>query len=173
VSFLLVFAYLTATGRTRWAGRSLTLLDPTYAAKNIPIIASVSEHQPTSWSNYIMDLHVLPFFVPAGLYYCFKRWSVNGWVRGIVSFFRKSDAAFFLGVYGVLAVYFSGVMIRLLLVLAPAAACLAAVGMSSLISTFVPMVRNSPSATHEDELAEQTTEKEGAEGLPNGVDISC
>ncbi len=97
----------------------------------------------------------------------------EGWVRGIVSFFRKSDAAFFLGVYGVLAVYFSGVMIRLLLVLAPAAACLAAVGMSSLISTFVPMVRNSPSATHEDELAEQTTEKEGAEGLPNGVDISC
>ena len=38
----LVFLYLT--GKTRWSGRSLTLLDPTYAKKYIPIIASVSEH---------------------------------------------------------------------------------------------------------------------------------
>ncbi|KAG2529316.1 hypothetical protein BBO99_00004736 [Phytophthora kernoviae] len=32
---------------TSWSGRSLTLLDPTYASKYIPIIASVGEHQPT------------------------------------------------------------------------------------------------------------------------------
>lgn len=28
-----------------WTGRSLSLLDPTYAAKHMPLIASVSEHQ--------------------------------------------------------------------------------------------------------------------------------
>eukprot|EP01052_Picozoa_sp_SAG31_P005215 SAG31_NODE_225_length_19846_cov_19.057983_25_plen_190_part_00 len=40
-----VLAFLTISGKTQWAGRSLTLLDPTYASKYIPIIASVSEHQ--------------------------------------------------------------------------------------------------------------------------------
>eukprot|EP01050_Picozoa_sp_SAG11_P022386 SAG11_NODE_4225_length_2003_cov_1.109244_3_plen_66_part_01 len=38
-------AFLTVSGKTQWSGRSLTLLDPTYASKYIPIIASVSEHQ--------------------------------------------------------------------------------------------------------------------------------
>jgi dolichyl-diphosphooligosaccharide--protein glycosyltransferase len=35
-----------------------TLLDPTYAKKFIPIVASVSEHQPTTWASYIFDLHL-------------------------------------------------------------------------------------------------------------------
>lgn len=35
-----------------WTGRSLSLLDPTYASKFIPIIASVSEHQPPAWNSY-------------------------------------------------------------------------------------------------------------------------
>lgn len=56
VGFALVFVLLTLTGMTRWSGRSMTLLDPTYAKKYIPIIASVSEHQPTSWSSYFFDL---------------------------------------------------------------------------------------------------------------------
>ncbi len=127
VGFLVVFAFLSLTGKTYWQGRSLTLLDPTYASKYIPIIASVSEHQPTAWSNYIMDLHLMSFLAPVGLYYCFT---------------RLTDASLFLGVYGILAVYFSGVMIRLLLVLAPAACCLAAVGASTIISSFVPFVRD-------------------------------
>ena len=39
-------------GKIQWSGRSLTLLDPTYASKYIPIIASVSEHQPTTWYTH-------------------------------------------------------------------------------------------------------------------------
>ena len=34
------------------------MLDPTYAKNHIPIIASVSEHQPTTWSSYYFDLQV-------------------------------------------------------------------------------------------------------------------
>lgn len=41
---LLSIGYLTLTGKSKWSGRSMTLLDPTYAKKYIPIIASVSEH---------------------------------------------------------------------------------------------------------------------------------
>jgi dolichyl-diphosphooligosaccharide--protein glycosyltransferase len=129
---LLFFTYLTITGKTRWQGRSMTLLDPTYAAKYIPIIASVSEHQPTSWSNYIMDLHLVAFLAPIGLLFCFQ---------------NLSDSALFLGVYGILAAYFSGVMIRLLLVLAPAACCLAAVGASTVLSSFMPFVRDGLKST--------------------------
>lgn len=45
VLFLLLgIGYLVLTGKSKWSGRSMTLLDPTYAKKYIPIIASVSEH---------------------------------------------------------------------------------------------------------------------------------
>jgi hypothetical protein len=47
VLFLLFVSYMLVTGKTNWSGRSLSLLDPTYATKYIPIIASVSEHQPS------------------------------------------------------------------------------------------------------------------------------
>jgi dolichyl-diphosphooligosaccharide--protein glycosyltransferase len=42
--FLFVFIFLTLSGATKFSGRSMTLLDPTYAKKYVPIIASVSEH---------------------------------------------------------------------------------------------------------------------------------
>jgi len=41
---LTAFIYLTYYGLTKWSGRSMTMLDPTYATRFIPIIASVSEH---------------------------------------------------------------------------------------------------------------------------------
>ena len=47
------------------AGRSLSLLDPTYASKYIPIIASVSEHQPPAWTSYFTDLNALVRFLPS------------------------------------------------------------------------------------------------------------
>jgi dolichyl-diphosphooligosaccharide---protein glycosyltransferase len=36
------FILLMLLGQTKWSGRSMTLLDPTYAKKYIPIVASVS-----------------------------------------------------------------------------------------------------------------------------------
>jgi dolichyl-diphosphooligosaccharide--protein glycosyltransferase len=44
LSFVFAFVFLTFSGNTKWSGRSMTLLDPSYARKYIPIIASVSEH---------------------------------------------------------------------------------------------------------------------------------
>lgn len=49
-----------------WTGRFYSLLDPTYAKDHIPIIASVSEHQPTTWASFFFDLHVLVYLVPIG-----------------------------------------------------------------------------------------------------------
>ena len=47
-----------------WTGRFYSLWDTSYAAKHIPIIASVSEHQPPAWPSYFMDLHCLMVFFP-------------------------------------------------------------------------------------------------------------
>jgi dolichyl-diphosphooligosaccharide---protein glycosyltransferase len=119
------FLYLTLTGKTRWSGRSLTLLDPTYAKKYIPIIASVSEHQATTWSSFFFDLHYLIIFTPVGLYYCYKRYN---------------DPKLFMAIYVVLAVYFASVMVRLLLVLAPAVAVMGGIGISVIIKFFAKSI---------------------------------
>lgn len=47
--FVLAFIVLSYKGVIYFSSRTLTLLDPTYATKFIPIVASVSEHQPTTW----------------------------------------------------------------------------------------------------------------------------
>ncbi|KAG2453082.1 hypothetical protein HYH02_002414 [Chlamydomonas schloesseri] len=124
-----VAAYVAKSPTLGWTGRSMTLLDPTYASRFVPIIASVSEHQPPQWSSYIMDLHILVALAPAGILACFS---------------RLTDATLFLVMYGLTAVYFSGVMIRLMLVLAPAVCCLAAVALSDLLYVICGSLRVRP-----------------------------
>lgn len=75
-----------------WTGRFYSLLDPSYAKNNIPIIASVSEHQPTTWSSFYFDLQMLVFMFPVGLYYCFA---------------KLTDANIFIIIYGVTSIYFA------------------------------------------------------------------
>ena len=117
ISLGAAFILLLLLGQTKWSGRSMTLLDPTYAKKYIPIVASVSEHQATTWSSYFFDIHFAIFFTPVGLYYIFNN--------------RKNNIIF-MGIYAALSVYFASVMIRLLLVFAPAACICAAIGISWL-----------------------------------------
>jgi dolichyl-diphosphooligosaccharide--protein glycosyltransferase len=109
-----------------WSGRSLSLLDPTYASKYIPIIASVSEHQPPTWPSYFMDINVLAFLVPAGIIACFS---------------PLSDASSFVILYIVTSVYFSGVMVRLMLVLAPAACILSGIALSQAFDVLTRSIK--------------------------------
>ncbi|VUZ56323.1 unnamed protein product [Hymenolepis diminuta] len=106
-----------------WTGRFYSLLDLSYAKNHLPIIASVSEHQPTTWSSYFFDLHALVVFFPVGLYFCFK---------------MMTDASVFIIMYGVLSLYFSGVMVRLMLVLAPIMCIVSGVAISNILRTFLP-----------------------------------
>ncbi|KDO25249.1 hypothetical protein SPRG_09497 [Saprolegnia parasitica CBS 223.65] len=112
---------LQLTGKLQWTGRSLTLLDPTYASKYIPIIASVSEHQPTSWAAFYMSFGPVLLVMPLGLYYIFA------------AKHELTPGAFFLIVYSTLSWYFAGIMNRLVLTLAPAACVVAAIGVSGLL----------------------------------------
>lgn len=98
-----------------WTGRFYALLDPSYAKNHIPIIASVSEHQPTAWSSFFFDFELLVFMFPGtiellslsvpsilthtlslslsvGIYYCFK---------------ELTDANIFIIMYGMTSIYFA------------------------------------------------------------------
>jgi dolichyl-diphosphooligosaccharide--protein glycosyltransferase len=111
----------------KWSGRSLSLLDPTYAKKFIPIIASVSEHQPTTWGSFFFDSHMLMVLGPLGLYQCLT---------------KNNEARLFIALFGVLSIYFASVMVRLLLVLCPALCVLAGIGLSDLLYTFTRHIKN-------------------------------
>ncbi|TYH12621.1 hypothetical protein ES288_A06G082000v1 [Gossypium darwinii] len=122
-----VLIALVASSPTKgWSGRSLSLLDPTYASKYIPIIASVSEHQPPTWPSYFMDINVLAFLVPAGIIACFL---------------PLSDASSFVVLYIATSVYFSGVMVRLMLVLAPAACITSGIALSQAFDVFTGSIK--------------------------------
>lgn len=117
----------TASGYiSPWTGRFYSLLDPTYAKDNIPIIASVSEHQPTAWSSFMFDFHILLFLFPAGLYFCFK---------------KLSDATIFIVMYGLTSMYFAGVMVRLILVATPAVCLISAIAVSATIKNLTSLLR--------------------------------
>jgi dolichyl-diphosphooligosaccharide---protein glycosyltransferase len=55
-----------------FTGRFYSLWDTGYAKIHIPIIASVSEHQPTAWPAFFFDLQLLIAVFPAGIYFAFK-----------------------------------------------------------------------------------------------------
>ncbi|CAN6463415.1 unnamed protein product [Victoria cruziana] len=116
-----------------WTGRFYSLLDPTYAKDHIPIIASVSEHQPTAWSSFMFDYHILLILFPAGLYYCFK---------------RLSDATIFIVLYGLTSLYFAGVMVRLILVATPAVCLISAIAVSASLKNLTTLVRAKAKPLH-------------------------
>ncbi|KAI3964445.1 hypothetical protein MKX01_007135 [Papaver californicum] len=127
IAVVAILVAVVASSPTKgWSGRSLSLLDPTYASKYIPIIASVSEHQPPTWPSYFMDINVLAFLVPAGIIACFL---------------PLSDASSFAVLYIVTSVYFSGVMVRLMLVFAPAACIMAGIALSGAFDVFTSSVK--------------------------------
>ena len=115
------------SGATKWSGRVLSLIDPDYAKTHMPLVASVSEHQPTMWLNYFQDFSVLLFFVPLGFYFNLVH--------------KMTHGKLFIAMWGVFCVYFSCAMVRLMLVLAPAACVLAAIAVSHIISKASKSIR--------------------------------
>ncbi|KAI9748729.1 MAG: oligosaccharyl transferase stt3 subunit [Lichina confinis] len=129
VSFGLMLL-LTATGVIApWSGRFYSLFDTGYAKIHIPIIASVSEHQPTAWPAFFFDLNFMIWLFPAGVYLCFR---------------ELKDEHVFVVIYAVFASYFAGVMVRLMLTLTPIVCVAAALAVSTILDIFLKL--DSPSA---------------------------
>lgn len=105
-----------------WSGRFYSLWDTGYAKIHIPIIASVSEHQPTAWPSFFFDLEMLIWMFPAGIYMCFN---------------TLEDHHVFVIIYGIMASYFAGVMVRLMLTLTPVVCVAAAIALSNILDTYL------------------------------------
>lgn len=102
-----------------WSGRFYSLWDTGYAKIHIPIIASVSEHQPTTWFAFFFDLHFLVAIFPIGLWQCIS---------------HVNDERVFIALYAVTASYFAGVMVRLMLTLAPVVCVLSGIPFSEMFT---------------------------------------
>ncbi|KAJ1934347.1 oligosaccharyl transferase stt3 subunit, partial [Linderina macrospora] len=105
-----------------WTGRFYSLWDTGYAKIHIPIIASVSEHQPTPWPNFFFDLNFLIWLLPAGIFFSFR---------------ELSDNHVFLILYSIFAAYFAGVMVRLILTLTPIVCVMAGIAIANVFETYL------------------------------------
>ncbi|KAG0278807.1 oligosaccharyl transferase stt3 subunit [Linnemannia exigua] len=121
-----------------FTGRFYSLYDTGYAKIHIPIIASVSEHQPTAWTSFFFDLQMLIFLFPAGVYLCFK---------------ELKDEHVFIILYSVFASYFAGVMVRLMLTLTPVVCVSAAIAYSTLLDTYLETSKHVLAVTSPDATA--------------------
>lgn len=118
--------FMTKSGKIApWTGRFYSLWDTGYARIHLPLVSSVSEHQPTAWPSFFFDLQMLVYLFPAGVYICFR---------------ELKDEHVFVIIYSVLASYFAGVMVRLMLTLTPVVCVTAAVAISSIFQTYLDPV---------------------------------
>ncbi|XP_003395697.1 dolichyl-diphosphooligosaccharide--protein glycosyltransferase subunit STT3B isoform X1 [Bombus terrestris] len=151
---LFILICLTYTGVIApWSGRFYSLWDTGYAKIHIPIIASVSEHQPTTWFSFFFDLHILVTTFPVGLWYCIK---------------RINDERVFVILYAISAVYFAGVMVRLMLTLTPVVCMLAGIAFSDLLELFFKEEdneRNDRSNNGSEEESEEERERSPGRSL--------
>jgi len=116
----------------------------------VPIIASVSEHQPTAWPAFFFDLEMLIFFFPAGVFWCFR---------------EMRDEQVFIIIYSVLSAYFAGVMVRLMLVITPVVCVAAAIAFSRLLETYIDPVI--PSDTTVENVEAASVSKKAAKKAAN------
>ena len=85
-----------------------------------------------NYPSQISLFQILTFLFPAGLYYCFK---------------NLTDHNIFIILYGVTSVYFAGVMVRLMLVLAPVMCIVSGIAVSSSLSTYMKYLEGSAASS--------------------------
>ncbi|MCH8907631.1 MAG: glycosyltransferase family 39 protein [Candidatus Heimdallarchaeota archaeon] len=110
--FSIIFGGVTVIG-----DKFVSVLNPT-VRNGLPLIDSVSEHLPLAWGNLYSNLSTLVFFLPMGIYFAIR---------------NPTEKNLFIIVFGLTTIYFSGSMVRLMLILAPAAAILTAMAVDNLL----------------------------------------
>jgi dolichyl-diphosphooligosaccharide---protein glycosyltransferase len=136
-----------------WSGRFYSLWDTGYAKIHIPIIASVSEHQPTAWPAFFFDLNMLIWLFPAGVYLCFQ---------------KLEDQHVFIVVYALFGSYFAGVMVRLMLTLTPVVCVAAAMALSQVLDAFL-VLESPPEEQGGDETGAEPAKKPSKQQHQGGL----
>ncbi len=120
-----VQAQIEAAGLFRIAGRYLTVLIPITRGQ-FQIVSSVGEHLATPWGYYFYQLWTLILFIPIGFYFLYK---------------NPSSENILILLFGLTITYFSGSLIRIILILTPAMAVIAAYGIVNLMKPFGEIIR--------------------------------
>ena len=106
-------------------GKFFAVINP-FVRGNVPIIASVAEHQPATWGSFFYEFGAITFLILFGIVFVIQRG-------------RNEDV--FLVLWGITAVYFAASFVRLTLLLAPAFCLLGAIGTVELGKPAVDIVR--------------------------------
>ncbi|MHA1104816.1 MAG: STT3 domain-containing protein [Promethearchaeota archaeon] len=100
--------------------RLLSILSP-LLREEIHIVASVAEHAPSAWSIFYYNTLIPLMLLPLGVFFAFK---------------RSNHIDIFLIVFLLTIFYFTGSMIRIILLFAPVASLVAAYGLSNVLKIF-------------------------------------
>ncbi len=103
-----------------FGSRFWTILNPLFR-EDVSLVASVAEQMPSTWSVFYYNTLIPLVLVPLGIYFCFK---------------RLNAADIFVIAFIILMYYFTGSMIRIILIFAPAAALAGAYGLASILKIF-------------------------------------
>jgi len=100
--------------------RILSILTP-LVREGLSLTASVAEHMPSAWSVFYYNTLIPLIVIPLGLFFLFR---------------RGNAADVLLIVFMLTLFYFTGSMIRIILLFAPAACLVGAYGLSSILKIF-------------------------------------
>jgi len=103
-----------------FGSRFWTIINPLFR-EEVSLVASVAEQNPSAWSVFYYNTLIPLVLVPLGIYFCFK---------------RLNAADIFVITFVITMYYFTGSMIRIILIFAPAAALAGAYGLASILKIF-------------------------------------
>lgn len=103
-----------------FGSRFQTILNPLFRDE-ISLVASVAEQMPSPWSVFYYNTLIPLVLTPLGIYFCFK---------------ILNASEIFLIAFVLLMFYFTGSMIRIILIFAPAVSLMGAYGLVSVLKIF-------------------------------------
>lgn len=112
-----------------------------------PLVDSVAEHQATPTRAYWRYFHVVMYLTPVGL------------ASVVTKKEPRTDAEIFLVLYTLISWYFSQKMIRLILLLGPAASCMGGKALCVIVGWSLKQLQKGSSGEGQDEEARQKAER--------------
>jgi dolichyl-diphosphooligosaccharide--protein glycosyltransferase len=109
-------------------GKFVTVIDPFIRASS-PLVDSVAEQRIAAWGNVYLEFGIAILFFLVGFYFVLR---------------NPTNRNIFLLLFAVTGLYFAASMIRLLVLLAPAFAIIAGIGIVGLVKPFVTLLKEAP-----------------------------
>ncbi len=128
-------------------GRLHSVLSP-LAREQMAVVSSVAEHAPSAWSIFYYNTLIPLLLLPLGIFFCFK---------------RLQSADILIMVFLLTLFYFTGSMIRIILLFAPAAAVVGSYGLVNVLKiygSFTSKRRISPSRKRRRQLKRTVSDSE-------------